>query len=97
MKVPLELAARLTDAFAGFCGGVVYAARFPLSSATKTVLVVLIGTLSASFLAEDVAALTHLSRGASGFLVGFGAYQLAAYVLDAAISKIRKPKDGANG
>lgn len=85
-----EFAQRLVDAFAGFCGSVVYAVRFPLPTASQTVVVVLIGTLSAHFLTSDVARATTLSPGASGFLIGFGSYRLSAFVLDWMVSYISR-------
>lgn len=87
--IPPELSQRVIDAFSGFCGSIVYALRFPTASAIQTVIVVVIGTVSADFFTDDIVRLTSLSRGASGFLAGFAAYSISAYLIEIIVSYLK--------
>ena len=79
-----EIGVRLNDLVGGFAGGVVSAVVMRNTSPWQAVGTVLVGALSANYLADFARNYTGLSAGAGAFIVGLTAMVTMNGVIEAA-------------
>lgn len=79
-----ELGLNLKTLVSGFAGGVVSAFLMRNIKAVEAVSSVIVGTLTAAFLADHAVRYLGVTEGAAGFLVGLTAMVVCQRIIDAA-------------
>lgn len=91
----VDLGIKTSDLVAGLAGGVVNAFVFQRSNPLAIVGSVVVGALTAAYLAEPAGRFTGTTGGATAFIVGLGAMAICQGIVGQ-ISKW-KPAGGAKG
>lgn len=78
----IEVGFKIPDLIAGFAGGVVNAFVFKRSEPWAIIGSVIVGALTANYMAESVAKYVGISNNTAAFLVGVGGMALVQVAVD---------------